>query len=71
MSLANMIIQTIHAFFVKGNYTKQVNEGEEEHQQEENSTGELHSQKPYRIELVGVVCDGYLAVIRGIRCICL
>jgi hypothetical protein len=43
MSLANMIIQTIHAFFVKGNYTKQVNEGEEEHQQEENSTGELHS----------------------------
>lgn len=23
--------------------------------------------KPYRIELVGVVCDAYLAVIRGIR----
>lgn len=23
--------------------------------------------KPYRIELVGVVCDAYMAVIRGIR----
>ncbi|KAI4345755.1 hypothetical protein L6164_012852 [Bauhinia variegata] len=23
--------------------------------------------KPYRIEIVGVVCDGYLAVVRGIR----
>ena len=23
--------------------------------------------KPYRIELVGIVCDAYLAVIRGIR----
>ena len=23
--------------------------------------------KPYRIELVGVVCDAYLAVVRGIR----
>lgn len=23
--------------------------------------------KPYRIELVGVVCDPYLAVVRGIR----
>jgi hypothetical protein len=23
--------------------------------------------KPYRIELVGVICDAYLAVIRGIR----
>lgn len=51
---------------INENYWEQVNEGEE-HQQEENSTGELHSQKPYRIELVGVVCDGYLAVIRGIR----
>lgn len=25
--------------------------------------------KPYRIELVGVVCDAYLAVVRGIRCV--
>ncbi|MFS7975236.1 hypothetical protein Hanom_Chr10g00878081 [Helianthus anomalus] len=23
--------------------------------------------RPYRIELVGVVCDAYLAVVRGIR----
>lgn len=23
--------------------------------------------RPYRIELVGVICDAYLAVIRGIR----
>jgi len=54
---------------INENYWEQVNEAEEEHQQEENSTGELHSQKPYRIELVGLVCDGYLAVIRGIWCI--
>nr|POE95990.1 hypothetical protein CFP56_37569 [Quercus suber] len=26
--------------------------------------------KPYRIELVGIVCDAYLAVIRGIRLYC-
>ncbi|XP_027189639.1 calmodulin calcium-dependent NAD kinase-like isoform X2 [Cicer arietinum] len=45
------------------NYWHQVNEAEEEHQSEE----ELRVRKPYRIELVGVVCDGYLAVIRGIR----
>jgi len=38
------------------NYWEQVNEG---HQP--------HTRKPYRIELVGVVCDGYLAVVRGIR----
>ncbi|XP_042409419.1 calmodulin calcium-dependent NAD kinase-like isoform X1 [Zingiber officinale] len=30
---------------------------------EENCT----ARKPYRIELVGVVCDAYLAVVRGIR----
>jgi hypothetical protein len=28
---------------------------------------EMRSGKPYRIELVGVVCDAYLAVVRGIR----
>ncbi|RRT52791.1 hypothetical protein B296_00050263, partial [Ensete ventricosum] len=27
--------------------------------------------KPYRIELVGVVCDAYLAVVRGIRYCCI
>jgi hypothetical protein len=25
------------------------------------------ARKPYRIELVGIVCDAYLAVVRGIR----
>ena len=38
------------------NYWEQVNEAEEH-----------HTRKPYRIELVGVLCDGYHAVIRGIR----
>ncbi|KAK1310540.1 hypothetical protein QJS10_CPA08g00190 [Acorus calamus] len=33
-----------------------------------DETGEQNSiRKPYRIELVGVVCDAYLAVVRGIR----
>ncbi|KAK8956082.1 hypothetical protein KSP40_PGU002537 [Platanthera guangdongensis] len=27
----------------------------------------LKTRKPYRIELVGVICDAYLAVVRGIR----
>ncbi|XP_057423721.1 calmodulin calcium-dependent NAD kinase-like isoform X2 [Lotus japonicus] len=48
-------------------YWEQVNEAEEEHQVEENSNAETQNGKPYRIELVGVVCDGYLAVIRGMR----
>ncbi|MCH91946.1 P-loop containing nucleoside triphosphate hydrolases superfamily protein [Trifolium medium] len=43
------------------NYWVQVNEDKD------NSKGELHTKKPYRIELVGVVCDGYLAAVRGIR----
>jgi hypothetical protein len=51
---------------INENYWEQVNETEE---QEEDSKKEQHTQKPYKIELVGVVCDGYLAVIRGIRCI--
>ncbi|KEH42750.1 calmodulin calcium-dependent NAD kinase isoform X2 [Medicago truncatula] len=48
------------------NYWEQVNEAEE-HQSEENYKRELLTRKPYRIVLVGVVCDGYLAVVRGIR----
>jgi len=38
---------------------------------EESSSAEenkVTGRKPYRIELVGVVCDAYLAVVRGIRC---
>ncbi|KAE8670405.1 hypothetical protein F3Y22_tig00112159pilonHSYRG00413 [Hibiscus syriacus] len=33
---------------------------------DEDNDHQTH-RKPYRIELVGVVCDGYLAVVRGIR----
>ncbi|XP_073143618.1 calmodulin calcium-dependent NAD kinase isoform X2 [Henckelia pumila] len=34
---------------------------------EEQEQGETKKRRPYRIELVGVVCDAYLAVIRGVR----
>lgn len=47
------------------NYWEQVNE-EEEVVPKENGF-EAHKRKPYRVELVGVVCDAYLAVVRGIR----
>ncbi|XVF62963.1 hypothetical protein PTKIN_Ptkin09bG0051000 [Pterospermum kingtungense] len=47
------------------NYWEQVKEDEENQQQEENG-GQTH-RKPYRIEMVGVVCDAYLAAVRGIR----
>ncbi|QCE07654.1 P-loop containing nucleoside triphosphate hydrolase [Vigna unguiculata] len=30
-------------------------------------TGESNTRQPYRIELVGVVCDSYIAIVRGIR----
>ncbi|KAI3979835.1 hypothetical protein MKX01_013930 [Papaver californicum] len=43
------------------NYWEQVKE--EEQQQNE----EYNKRKPYRIEMVGVVCDAYLAIVRGIR----
>ncbi|KAL7177765.1 hypothetical protein ACSBR2_031011 [Camellia fascicularis] len=43
------------------NYWEMVGEEEEQEKQEEAE------RKPYRIELVGVVCDAYLAVVRGIR----
>ncbi|KAF7038032.1 hypothetical protein CFC21_048268 [Triticum aestivum] len=35
--------------------------------EEEEGVGPNCRMKPYRIELVGVICDAYLAVIRGIR----
>lgn len=37
---------------------------------EEEGEEEIKNRKPYRIELVGVVCDPYLAVVRGIRYVC-
>lgn len=42
------------------NYWEQVEDEDEQHE------GQTRI-KPYRIELVGVVCDPYLAVVRGIR----
>ncbi|XP_021764291.1 uncharacterized protein LOC110728931 isoform X2 [Chenopodium quinoa] len=45
---------------VTENYWEQVEDEEEEH-------SSIKKRRPYRIELVGVVCDAYLAVIRGIR----
>ena len=45
---------------VTENYWEQVEEEEEEQPI-------TKKRRPYRIELVGVVCDAYLAVIRGIR----
>lgn len=47
------------------NYWEQVSP-EEEHQYDFDGIIEK-DRKPYRIELVGVVCDAHLAVIRGIR----
>ncbi|RZC52244.1 hypothetical protein C5167_020674 [Papaver somniferum] len=42
-------------------YWEQVKEEEQQKHEENNK------RKPYRIEMVGVVCDAYLAVVRGIR----
>ncbi|PON53244.1 P-loop containing nucleoside triphosphate hydrolase [Parasponia andersonii] len=47
------------------NYWEQVNDNEEGPY--ENGDEGVTKRKPYRIELVGVVCDAYLAVVRGIR----
>ena len=48
---------------------------EEEEEEEEGAGGERRqhrgapsrARKPYRIEMVGIICDAYLAVVRGIR----
>ena len=48
------------------NYWEMVGQQEED-QRSNNKKGERTGRKPYRIELVGVVCDPYLAVVRGIR----
>lgn len=44
---------------VTENYWEPVSEEEEDE--------EMQDRMPYRIELVGVVCDAHLAVVRGIR----
>ncbi|XP_003567167.2 uncharacterized protein LOC100839909 [Brachypodium distachyon] len=41
-------------------------EAEHEHEQQHGAVG-ARATKPYRIELVGIICDAYLAVVRGIR----
>lgn len=41
-------------------YWEQIDENEEGYEK-------LGKRRPYRIELVGVVCDAYLAVVRGVR----
>ncbi|XP_062108187.1 calmodulin calcium-dependent NAD kinase-like [Humulus lupulus] len=46
---------------VNENYWEQINDNEQD-----GDEG-VSNRKPYRIELVGVVCDPYLAVVRGIR----
>ena len=38
-----------------------------EHCDEELEPDGTKKRRPYRIELVGVVCDAYMAVVRGIR----
>ncbi|KAK4258100.1 hypothetical protein QN277_007596 [Acacia crassicarpa] len=43
-------------------YWERVDDEEEDANNDNN-----RNRKPYRIELCGVVCDGYLAVVRGIR----
>ena len=43
------------------NYWERVEDDDEHHSKQRKD------RKPYRIELVGVVCDAYLAVVRGIR----
>lgn len=47
------------------NYWEPVEEEEEEDEAE--NAARFRERKPYRIELVGVVSDAYLAVVRGIR----
>jgi len=45
------------------NYWEQVEEDDDD----DDTSYESRERKPYRIHLVGVVCDAYLAVVRGIR----
>ncbi|XP_066309991.1 calmodulin calcium-dependent NAD kinase-like [Miscanthus floridulus] len=42
-------------------------EEEEDGEQQGQAGGPSRTRKPYRIELVGIICDAYLAVVRGIR----
>ena len=44
------------------NYWEPVDDDDDDY-----DNGQPNKRKPYRIELIGVVCDAYLAVVRGIR----
>ncbi|XP_026659412.2 uncharacterized protein LOC103704593 isoform X2 [Phoenix dactylifera] len=48
------------------NYWKPVDDDDDD-DDDNNNNCETSKRKPYRIELIGVVCDAYLAVVRGIR----
>ncbi|CAN6350522.1 unnamed protein product [Urochloa humidicola] len=50
-----------------GTITEEYWEPVEDSSSEEDNEVTVTRRKPYRIELVGVVCDAYLAVVRGIR----
>ena len=56
---------------VEERYWEVVREGEGEEAAGEGESNEEKSERrcrmPYRIELVGVVCDAHLAVVRGMR----
>ncbi|PKA55361.1 hypothetical protein AXF42_Ash004000 [Apostasia shenzhenica] len=54
------------------NYWEPIEEDDEEEGNRKNLSSDQNRElcrcrKPYRIELVGVICDAYLAVVRGIR----
>lgn len=49
-----------------GSITENYWEPVEEDEDEDNAVSS-RARKPYRVELVGVVSDAYLAVVRGIR----
>ncbi|KAK9669332.1 hypothetical protein RND81_13G123800 [Saponaria officinalis] len=50
------------------NYWERVEDDDDENEDDnEESSKQEKDRKPYRIELVGVVCDAHLAVVRGIR----
>jgi hypothetical protein len=45
-------------------YWEPVEDDDEERRRQQ---GAPRARKPYRIEMVGIICDAYLAVVRGIR----
>ncbi|CAI0559282.1 unnamed protein product [Linum tenue] len=52
---------------VTENYWEPVDDDGPEVTEENGESPSARTRRPYRIEMVGVVCDAYLAVVRGIR----